>query len=183
MDKEECWQLLRFAEVIHDEETCESSLQALAIQVNDTLQESYPVILAIMGGAVVFTGKLLPLLHFPLDFDYIHVSRYGKKLRGSTYFNWLKMPDEDALKGRVVLILDDILDEGKTLLESKRKVLSLGAKACYTAVFADKELPEEKPIKADFVALKVPNRYVFGYGMDVEGKWRNLGAIYALKEK
>jgi hypothetical protein len=183
VNKEECWQLLRSAQVIHDEQTCEHFLRVLATQISNKLQESYPVVLAIMGGAVVFTGKLLPLLRFPLDFDYIHVSRYGKKLRGGTYFNWLKMPDENALKGRVVLILDDILDEGKTLLESKRKVLSLGAEACYTAVFADKKLSKKKPIKADFVALKVPDRYIFGYGMDVEGKWRNLGAIYALKEK
>ncbi|MCV2504128.1 MAG: phosphoribosyltransferase family protein, partial [Neisseriaceae bacterium] len=83
---------------------------------------------------------------------------------------------------RTVLILDDILDEGHTLFEVKSTVLELGAEKCYIAVFAEKELVAKKPIQADFVGLKVPNRYVFGYGMDVKGYWRNLPAIYALKE-
>jgi hypoxanthine phosphoribosyltransferase len=57
----------------------------------------------------------------------------------------------------------------------------MGAHKVYAAVFADKEIGREKPIAADFVGVKVPNRYVFGFGMDAYGLWRNLPAIYALK--
>ena len=133
-----------------------------------------------MGGAVVFTGQLLPLLHFPLEFDYVHVSRYGDKLQGGR-FNWLRTP-QSSVEGRHVLILDDILDEGHTMAAIKEKVMTLGALSCQTAVFANKLICKTKPIQADYIGLNVPDRYVFGYGMDAAGAWRNLGAVYALKQ-
>jgi hypoxanthine phosphoribosyltransferase len=86
------------------------------------------------------------------------------------------------VRGRVVLLLDDILDEGHTLSVLRDRVLELGASHCYSAVFADKQHGRKKPIKADFVGMDLPNRFVFGYGMDIEGAWRNLPAIYAIKE-
>lgn len=81
----------------------------------------------------------------------------------------------------MVLVLDDILDEGETMAAIRDKVLSMGAKSFHSAVFANKLISKAKPIKADFVGLDVPDRYVFGYGMDVRGLWRNLPAIHALK--
>ena len=86
------------------------------------------------------------------------------------------------MPGRCVLVLDDILDEGVTLAAIKERLLQLGATECYTAVMVDKDLGRSKPISADFVGLTLPNRYLFGFGMDVEGAWRNLPAIYALKD-
>jgi hypoxanthine phosphoribosyltransferase len=82
-----------------------------------------------------------------------------------------------------VLIVDDILDDGFTLAAIVTRLRELGAAACHTAVAVEKRKRGEKPLKADFVALTVPDRFVFGYGMDVRGKWRNLPAIYALKEE
>ncbi|MEI7432575.1 MAG: hypoxanthine-guanine phosphoribosyltransferase, partial [Betaproteobacteria bacterium] len=79
--------------------------------------------------------------------------------------------------------IDDSLDEGLTLAAIVDRMMELGVKACYTAVATDKLNGKIKPIKADFVALTVPDRFVFGYGMDVRGAWRNLPAIYALKEE
>ena len=83
--------------------------------------------------------------------------------------------------GRRVLVRDVILDEGITLAAIRHRLLEQGAAACLTAVLADKQLGRSKPIAADFVGLPLPDRYVFGCGMDVEGAWRNLPAIYALK--
>jgi hypoxanthine phosphoribosyltransferase len=83
----------------------------------------------------------------------------------------------------VLLVVDDILDEGETLHAIKQRVMELGASKFYTAVFADKANGKVKPIRADFVGMELPNRFVFGYGMDVHGAWRNLPAIYAVKEK
>ena len=82
----------------------------------------------------------------------------------------------------MVLVVDDILDEGHTLASIRVKLLEAGASHVYSAVFAEKDLGGEKPIAADFVGITVPNRYVFGFGMDVYGMWRNLPAIYALNE-
>ena len=91
------------------------------------------------------------------------------------------MPKSD-LTNRTVLLVDDILDEGITLLAIKEKCLELGAKNVLSAVLVEKKLSHTKPIAADFVGLEVPNAYVFGYGMDAYGWWRNLSAIYALNE-
>ena len=121
-------------------------------------------------------------MRFPLDFDYVHVSRYGDKLAGGA-FNWKRMPDPEQIKGRHVVVLDDILDEGHTMAAIQEKLLEMGAASCRAAVFANKLIDKEKPTQADYIGLDVPNRYVFGYGMDAAGCWRNLGEIYALNNK
>ena len=118
-------------------------------------------------------------MKFPLQFESIQVSRYRNELKGSN-LEWQYPPQGDLIKSRTVLLLDDVLDEGHTLLAVRKKILSLGAKACYSAVFVEKILNVAKPISADFVALQAPNCYLFGYGMDVKGYWRNLPAVYAL---
>jgi hypoxanthine phosphoribosyltransferase len=133
-----------------------------------------------MGGAVVFSGQLLPLLKFPLEFDAIHVSRYGNATQGGA-LQWRVLPKE-TIAGRTILVLDDILDEGHTLAAIHAKMMELGAKKVVSAVLVEKIIDRDKPIRAEFVGLTVPNRYVFGCGMDVHGAWRNLPAIYALKE-
>jgi len=133
-----------------------------------------------MRGSVVFAGHILPQLEFPLEVDYIDVSRYHDTTNGGT-LKWKTGPAK-AVTGRVVLLLDDILDEGYTLAAIREALLATGAQEFYSAVFAEKETGRPKPVEADFVSVKVPNRYVFGFGMDVHGMWRNLPAVYALKE-
>jgi hypoxanthine phosphoribosyltransferase len=171
---------LQQAELLYSAEQVQAALHSIAQRINATLANDYPLVLSVMGGAVVFSGQLLPLLDFPLDFDYVHVSRYGDARHGGV-LQWKVEPRENV-RGRVVLLLDDILDEGHTLATLYERVLALGAEKCYSAVFADKQNGCDKPIRADFVGIELPNRFVFGYGMDIEGAWRNLPAIYAVKE-
>ena len=171
--------ILQQAELLYSAEQVQAALHNVAQQINAKLADQHPLVLSVMGGAVVFSGQLLPLLNFPLDFDYVHVSRYGDARQGGA-MHWKVTPHENV-RGRVVLALDDILDEGHTLDALRERVMKLGASHFYSAVFADKMHERKKPIHADFVGLELPNRFVFGYGMDVEGAWRNLPAIYAVK--
>lgn len=180
LPKEEALQVLQTAEQICSAVVVSEAVKRLAGEITERLGDRQPMVLSVMGGAVVFTGQLLPLLNFPLDFDYIHVSRYNNGTQGGK-LDWKVLPRENVA-GRVVLVLDDILDEGHTLAAIRDKVLEMGAKAFYSAVFADKETGRPKPIQADFYGIKLPDRYVFGFGMDVRGAWRNLPAIYAVKE-
>ncbi|MBU0689825.1 MAG: hypoxanthine-guanine phosphoribosyltransferase [Gammaproteobacteria bacterium] len=173
-------EILAAADMLHDADEVQSALYRVAQQINTKLAGQHPLVLSVMGGAVVFSGQLLPLLTFPLDFDYLHVSRYGNEKQGGQ-LHWKVAPRENV-KGKVVLVLDDILDEGETMHAIKQRVLELGATAFYSAVFTDKDNGKDKPIRADFVGLTLPNRFVFGYGMDIHGAWRNLPAIYAVKE-
>jgi hypoxanthine phosphoribosyltransferase len=173
--------ILQQAELLCSAEQVQAALHKVAQQINAALADDHPLVLSVMGGAVVFSGQLLPLLDFPLDFDYVHVSRYGDARNGGA-MHWKVEPRENV-RGRVVLLLDDILDEGHTLAALCERVMALGAEKCYSAVFADKRHDRKKPIRADFVGMELPNRFVFGYGMDIEGAWRNLPAIYAVKEE
>ncbi len=173
--------ILQQAELLVSATEVQAALQKVAQEINGALSEMHPLVLSVMGGAVVFSGQLLPLLNFPLDFDYVHVSRYGDARAGGA-MHWKVAPHE-SVRNRVVLLLDDILDEGHTLAALQERILALGAERCYSAVFADKRHGKAKPVQADFVGLELPDRFVFGYGMDIEGAWRNLPAIYAVKEQ
>lgn len=181
MSDQEARDILQQAELLYPAEEVQAAVARVAREINSALAGVHPLVLSVMGGAVVFTGQLLPLLDFPLDFDYVHVSRYGSGQQGGA-LRWKVEPCE-AVRGKVVLVVDDILDEGETLAAIKQRVMDLGAASFYCAVFADKLNGKSKPIRADFIGMGLPDRFVFGFGMDVHGAWRNLPAIYAVKEK
>ena len=179
-DTESAWAFLRDSDLIASAAEVQAAVQRVASEVEEKLSKSYPLVLAVMGGAVVFAGQILPLLRFPLDFDYVHASRYGAMTRGSR-IEWRVRPPA-LVRGRAVLVLDDILDQGNTLAAIREKLLAAGAGRVYYAVLTEKDTGRAKPARADFVGLRLPDRYVFGCGMDVGGVWRNLPEIYALKE-
>lgn len=158
----------------------EQMVARVAGEITAVLSEEQPLLLAVMRGAVVFAGQLLPLLRFPLEFDYLDASRYGKATRGGE-LDW-RVDVPVAVKDRTVLIVDDILDEGHTLAAIRGRLLNAGARRVLIAVFADKDLGKAKPVTADFIGTSLPNRYVFGFGLDVRGLWRNLPAVYALRQ-
>ncbi len=178
MTPHEAQQLLDNAECVASAERVQAALDRLAREIGEALADELPLVLAVMGGAVVFPGQLLPRLAFPLEFDYLHVTRYRGKTRGGE-IEWRVLPGK-SVAGRVVLVLDDILDEGETLAAVRAKLLEMGAAHVWSAVLTDKANGLVKPVRADFVGLEVPDRYVFGCGMDAYGLWRNLPAIYAL---
>lgn len=177
---DEAWQVLHAAERIVSAAEVDAVLGRLAGEIGGRLAGSMPLVLTVMGGAVVFSGRILPLLHFPLECDYVDVSRYGNDIRGGR-LEW-KVKPRLPVRDRTVLVLDDILDEGITLAAIRDALLADGAQAVYCAVFADKATGRPKPIQADFFGISLPDRYVFGFGMDVRGAWRNLPDIHALKE-
>ena len=177
--------LLADSEVLFTAEVVDAATSRVASEINRDFADMNPLVLSVMGGAVVFTGQLLPQLDFPLDFDIVQASRYGDKTVGAQ-LTWRVAP-RDNIVGRHVIILDDILDEGITLAAIVDLVERTGAISVACAVFCVKDYGEEinskKPLKAEYVGISVPNRFIYGYGMDVAGAWRNLPAIYAVKEK
>jgi len=179
-DVQTAWKFLQDSEPVAGAGEVRAAIEEVAGQIERKLSGEYPLVLAVMGGAVVFAGQILPLLRFPLDFDYIHASRYGSATRGAGV-EWRVSPS-DLAKGRTVLVLDDILDHGETMNVIRSRLLELGAAAFYCAVLVQKILQKPRPITADFVGLRIPDRFVFGCGMDAKGYWRNLPEIRAMKE-
>ena len=179
-DSEQAWAFLRDSDLITSAGEVQAAVDRLAAEIERALGKRYPLVLAVMGGAVVFAGQILPKLRFPRDFDYVHASRYGTATRGAG-IEWRVRPPE-IVKGRAVLVLDDILDHGETMAAIRKGLLELGAGSVHCAVLVEKRLNTEKPIKADFIGLQIPDRFVFGCGMDAKGYWRNLPEIRAMKE-
>ncbi len=172
---------LKNADLLYNANEVENAIKNISTAISNELKESNPLILPIMLGGMVLAGRLIPQLNFPLQIDYIHATRYRGETSGSE-LNWLKKP-EKSLKDKTVLLVDDILDEGITLAAIIDYCNEAGAEKVLTAVLAEKILDKDKPIKnADFTGLTVPNRYVFGYGMDYHEYHRNSAGIYALKE-
>ena len=173
------WAFLENSDLIASAAEVQAATERIAREIEKRLAETYPLVLAVMGGAVVFAGQILPKLRFPLDFDYIHASRYGAATRGANV-EWRVSPPR-AVEGRAVLVLDDILDGGDTMAAIRDRLTALGATSFHCAVLVEKMLEKKKPIAADFVGLKVQDRFVFGCGMDARGFWRNLPEIRAMK--
>ena len=179
MTPAEARRLLAEAELVCPETTVQAAVGRLAGEICSALADAYPLVLTVMGGAVVFAGQLLPKLAFPMECDYLHATRYGDETVG-TQLRWVVEP-RIPVAGRTVLVLDDILDEGITLAAVKARLLEMGAARCLLAVLTEKDTGKSKPVSADFVGVRLPNRFVFGCGMDAQGAWRNLPAIYAVK--
>ncbi len=177
---QQAWQVLRQADLLHSPLVVDAAIERMAKEITASLAERDPLLVCVMTGGVVPFGKLLPLLNFPFQIDYVHATRYGKKLQGGQ-LQWLSGPHQ-PVKGRSILLIDDILDEGTTLAGIESRYRAEGAADVQKAVLVLKQRSRPVDIRAEFVGLEVPDRYVFGYGMDYKGYLRNAPGIYAEAE-
>ena len=175
---EDIRQVFADATCLYSKSEVDSALDHLATSISYSLSDSNPIFLCVVVGGIVALGNLLPRLDFPLEVDYVHATRYQNSTRGHN-LEWRVHPDID-LKGRTIVVVDDILDGGITLDSIVKYCESAEAKAVYTAVLVDKHQARDPKglAKADFCGLKVDNHYVFGFGMDYKGYLRNAPGIY-----
>jgi hypoxanthine phosphoribosyltransferase len=178
---EQALAVLREAELLCTPEQIEAALNDLAAAITARLEGRDPLVLMVMNGAFVTAARLLARLRFPLRVGYLHATRYRSGTRGGE-IDWIAHP-RPAVTGQVVLVVDDIFDEGDTLQAILNDVRRQGAAAVYSAVLVNKRRDRKVPgLTVDFVGLEVSNRYVFGCGMDYQEYWRQLPAIYAVRE-
>ena len=172
------------ADVVHDPGTIARSIAAMAVHIRNDYAGDVPVYLTVMHGGLPFAGALaleLGALGLDLEFDYLHATRYRGATSGGE-LQWKHRPTT-PLRGRRVLLVDDIVDEGHTLAAVRAWCRSEGASEVRIAALAVKAHDRCVPgLFADYAGLQVPDRYVFGYGMDFHEQGRNLPAIYALRE-
>lgn len=174
-------QAMEEADLLFSADEISAMLDTMATEITAVLADKNPLILCIMNGGLITTGHLLTRLKFPLEQDYLHATRYRGKTKGDKTLAWLRKPDA-SLAGRTVLLIDDILDEGYTLREIVSWCKQQNAAAVYVAALAEKMHDRRvEGICCDFSALKLQDRYVFGFGMDYHEYWRNANGIYAVK--
>lgn len=157
-----------------------AALDRMAINIHDKLKDKNPVIVCVMIGGLVPLGNLLLRLDFPLEVDYVHATRYRGEITGGD-IHW-KIKPSTNLKGRTVLVVDDILDGGLTLSAIIDEMKLMGASEVYSAVLVDKyrkRVPNGLQ-EADFVGLQVEDHYIFGYGMDYNEYLRNAPGIFVV---
>ena len=171
----------READCLWTEPQIERAIESTAQLIEQDLQESNPLVLVVMKGGLIFGARLLMRLRFPLEIDYIHATRYGMETSGSELL-WKVLPQHE-LADRHVLLVDDILDEGQTLCKIIAHCHAQKAASVRCAVLVDKEHDRkyDPDFKAHYTCLDVPDRFVFGYGMDYKGYLRNADGIYAVK--
>lgn len=168
------------ADCLYNREQVEAALDRVAAQMNEKFADQNPIFLCIMVGGIIPIGNLLPRLSFPLELDYVHATRY----KGNTVGGELEWRAKHRLnlKDRTVIVMDDILDTGETLKAVMDVCKNEGAKEVYSVVLVGRKEPRTD-VKADFVALTVGDRYVFGYGLDYKEHLRNVPGIYAVAEE
>ncbi|MCM0613520.1 hypoxanthine-guanine phosphoribosyltransferase [Marinobacter sediminum] len=174
-------QVMADADCLVDEQQVQAAIRNMADDISGRLRDSNPLLFCVMNGGLILTGQLLPQLKFPVQAEYLHATRYRQETTGGI-LEWKLRPDAD-MKDRTILIVDDILDEGTTLCAIADYCLAHGAKEVLTAVLVDKkhERKAHPNLKADFTGLEVEDRFLFGYGMDYKGYWRNAPGIYAVQ--
>ncbi|MEE4295648.1 MAG: phosphoribosyltransferase family protein [Wenzhouxiangella sp.] len=143
-------------------------------------QRDSVTMMVLMNGGLYPAVELAKRLDFPFAMDHVHATRYRGATQGGE-LHWGRWPDE--IRGSVLLV-DDIFDEGHTLEAVRERLLADGAEEVVTAVLALKQ--HDRGLARDWVddsALKVPDRYIFGCGMDWQGYWRQLDEIWALPDE
>jgi hypoxanthine phosphoribosyltransferase len=158
----------------------EIALDHMAVAIEARYRDGNPLVMCVMNGGLIMTGCLLLRLDFPLEQGYLHATRYRGGTRGGE-LHWQVVPEHE-FTARQVLIVDDILDEGYTLAAIVEYCRAAGAQSVATAVLVEKRHDRKHGIRADYVGLQAPDRYLFGYGMDYKGYLRNARGIFAVKK-
>jgi hypoxanthine phosphoribosyltransferase len=170
---------LKTAELLFDRASLDHLITDMGKSIATALHGEVPVFLTVMNGGLIFGGVLALAIPGDLEFDYVHATRYRGGTRGHDLL-WVKQP-RLSLRGRTVLLADDILDEGHTLKAIRDFCIDEGAARVLIAVLCSKRHDRATPdLRADFIGVELPDRYVFGFGMDYYEQGRNLPGIYAI---
>jgi hypoxanthine phosphoribosyltransferase len=173
-------QVFSKATCLYTKAQIEQALDHMALEMSYELSHANPIFLCVVVGGMIPLGNLLPRLAFPLEVDYVHATRYRGGIVGKD-LHWKAYPS-CSLKGRKVVVVDDILDGGITLASIVEYCKEEGAEQVYTAALVSKERDREAEgiSTVDFLGLSVEDHYVFGYGMDYKGYLRNAPGIYVV---
>ena len=181
VDLDHIQHVLDEADCLYNEKQIETAIKNMGNAITERLVSKNPLVYCVMNGGMIITSKLLTQMQFPLEASYVHLTRYYDQLTAGR-LDWRVRPSQN-IENRTVLIVDDILDEGHTLEAIVDCCKKQGATQVYTAVLVDKQHTRKAHpgLQADFAGLKIADRYIFGYGLDYHGYWRNANGIFALK--
>ena len=168
------------AKLLYSFDELNGALDKIAEQLNNRYLQQPVVVITVLQGGLITAGHLLTKLNFPLILDSIYATRYGDKTVGEELL-WKQYPHND-LSGKTVILVDDIFDEGLTLAAVHNYCLAQGALEVVSVALLQKQ--HDRKINSflpDYSALSIPDVYVFGFGLDYQGYYRNAPGIYCLE--
>lgn len=177
---EEAQSVLAAADCCYSLEQINQTLDQLAADIAEQFADKNPLFLCVMNGGLITTAQLIMRLSFPLQYDYIHATRYRGKTAGGSLI-WHAKPSI-PIENRSVILVDDIFDEGVTLTQLVDYCLECDAKQVVSVCLVNKQHQRKAGPIPEFIGMNVEDRYVFGFGMDYKGYLRNANGIFAVKE-
>jgi hypoxanthine phosphoribosyltransferase len=169
--------------ILFHEQTILSRLDEMARDITNFYAGEELTVVAVLNGSLIFAADLLRRIPLPLKLDCLSVSSYhgGTESSGVVTFDQNSMPD---VKDRHVLVIDDILDSGRTLHAICRRIRGeLEPKSVRVCVLLSKRCPRAEELEADFVGFDIDNEFVIGYGLDFAEHYRNLPFVGVLKHE
>ena len=179
LDADDIMQVREHSDVLVTAGDVQRALAAMAVDIARVCAGKAPLLLCVMNGGLFVTSELARRCDFALQMDYVQVASYGNATTGGE-LKWLARP-QTSVVDRLVVVIDDILDRGRTLAEVVTWCLAAGATQVLSAVLVEKAIATPRAVGADFVGLRCDDRYLYGCGMDYRGYWRNLPAIHAVR--
>jgi hypoxanthine phosphoribosyltransferase len=167
------------AEVLIPAEALDRRVRRLARQIERDFRGRDLAVVSLLTGTVMFLADLIRHLNIPLRLDFMGVSSYGSgtQSRELVFTKELRL----ELRGRDVLVVDDILDTGRTMKHVLAKLRALKPRRVKVCVLLDKKARRTEPVEADYVGFSIPDRFVVGYGLDFAERYRNLPFVGVLK--
>lgn len=167
--------------VLFDEPAIHRRLDEIAAQISKDYSDRQLTVIAVLHGSLMFVADLLRRIPLPLKLDCVSVASYHGKPQssGEVVFKQATVPD---VAGRDVLILDDILDSGNTLVAIREMLETANPRSIQTCVLLSKKKARARPVDVDYVGFHVEDEFVVGYGLDFRERYRNLPFIGVLKK-
>jgi len=168
--------------ILFNRQEIEATVSRLAAEISQDYHDKYPLLIGILKGSFMFMADLIRHLDFPLEVDFIGLSSYGG---GRQTLGKIKVVKglQSPVKGREVLVIEDIIDTGLTTaftLDYLRKKKPASLKLC---ALTDKPARRQVPVTIDYLGLTVPNKFLVGYGLDLNQKFRNLPDICFIEDE
>jgi len=162
------------------EQQISERITALAAELREVVGLETPLALGVLNGAILFHSDLIRTCSFDVEVAYLRTRSYsGMKSSGKVDIEW---PDDLSVNGRHVILVEDIVDSGRTLVALSEELQNKGAARITSVVLLDKPAARVVPYQPDFTGFEIPNAFVIGYGLDFDGLGRNLSSIYQVVE-
>ena len=163
-------------------ERLEKAIDRVAERINHDFKDfdGVPIVICVLNGSILFTGELMKRLNFPCEFSSVRLSSYEGTL--STGITRKVLGLTSSIKGRTIIVVEDIVDTGKTITDLYALLLDAGAADVKICTMLLKPKMYDKDIKLDYVAMEIPNRFIVGFGLDYDELGRNIKDIYVLDD-